>query len=97
MYINLFGKTSELFLEPSPGCSKVSIASHLRRGAKRYLPGCTISPNVNLIRKQYHTMLLRLSREDKCMDLLSKVDALDVQFAEKRFNIIGVQDGACPR
>lgn len=93
-YLGLPGKKSDLFLEPRHGCPKVSVASHLKRGAKRYLPGCAVSPNVNLIRKQYHTMLLRLSREDKCMALLSKVDAHSAAVAKKVYCTTTVRDDA---
>ena len=93
-YISLPGKKTDLFLEPSPGCPKVSVASHLRRGARLYLPQCDDPPNVNLIRKQFHTQLLRLCREDKCMDLLSKVDAHSAEVAKKVYCTTTISDDA---
>eukprot|EP00975_Prorocentrum_lima_P008219 1756005-Prorocentrum_lima.AAC.1 len=57
------GKTKDLFLEPAnPESLKVSVACHLKRSGNMFLQKPD-PPTCNLTRKQYHTMLCRLSRE----------------------------------
>eukprot|EP00975_Prorocentrum_lima_P022923 4822871-Prorocentrum_lima.AAC.1 len=83
VYINLPGKLKDLFLEPAkPESNHVSIATNLERFGRLYL-FTQDPPNCNLIRKQYHTMLLRISREGKAMELMKKVDAHSVEVTQR--------------
>ena len=80
-YIGLPGKKTTLFLEPTSSESQyVSVAQHLKRFGKIFLKS-EDPPNCNLIRKQFHTVLLRKSREGEAMKLMSKVDAHSAQIA----------------
>ena len=54
---------------------------------------CVVSANVQSLLPHQET---RSDSNNSVNPLLSKVEALEVQFAEKRFDIVGVQDGACP-
>jgi hypothetical protein len=83
IHINLPGKSRDLLLEPASAQSQhVSIAQHLKRFGTVFLNSAD-PPNCNLIRKQYHTMLLRLSREGAAMELMCKVDAHSAEVAKK--------------
>ena len=83
VYMGLPGKIKDLLLEPANSQSlQVSIAQHLQRFGKLFL-GKDDPPNSNLIRKQYHTLLLRMSREGQAMDLMRKVDAHSAEVAQK--------------
>lgn len=82
-YMKLPGKRTNLFLEPTSSESRrVSIAQHLKRFGRSFL-NKQDPPNCNLIRKQYHTVLLRISREGKAMELMKKVDGHSAEIAMK--------------
>jgi hypothetical protein len=94
VYLQLPGKESVLFLEPANPDSKcVSVSQHLHRFGTIYLPG-HVPANCNLIRKQFHTMLLRSCREGSCMELLSKVDAHSAEVAKKVYCTTTAADDA---
>jgi hypothetical protein len=80
-YMGLPGKTSNLLFDPvGMGTQAISISFCLNRFAA-FFP--TFEPmNSNLIRKQFHTTLIKQSREGKCLDLLSKVDAHSTSVAK---------------
>jgi hypothetical protein len=83
VYMGLPGKAKDLMLEPANSQSlQVSIAQHLQRFGKLFL-GKVDPPNSNLIRKQYHTQLLRMSREGQAMDFMKKIDAHSAEVAQK--------------
>ena len=67
-FIMLPGHSSGLFL------GGASVPYHLQRFAAQYLPKYA-PPNSNLIRKLFHTILLRMCNRGECLNLLSKVDA----------------------
>jgi hypothetical protein len=50
--------------------------------------------NSNLIRKMYHTVLLRMSREKDAMQLMQKVDAHSAHVARKVYAITSPSDDA---
>lgn len=83
-----------MFLEPSTGCNNVSLGYYLKMFALTYLQQSKIQPSSNLIRKHFHTVLLRLSREDKLLDLLSKVDAHSKAVAKKVYCTTTLTDDA---
>jgi hypothetical protein len=94
VYVGLPGKRSDLFLEPPKQEShKVSISQHLKRFGAVYFPEC-MAPNSNLIRKQFHTQLLRTSRENQCMELMKKVDAHSAEVAKKVYCTTTAADDA---
>ena len=94
VYASLPGKITDLFLEPNIGYEKVYIGYHMKRFACHYLASSEVQPNCNLLRKQFHTLLMRLSREGKCMELLSKVDAHSARVAAKIYCTSTVSDDA---
>ena len=94
VYIHLPGKESNLFLEPaSNAVEHVSVAQHLKRFGRMFM-GVEDPPNCNLIRKQYHTKLLRMSREDEAMKLMEKVDAHSAHIA-KKVGLVLTSCGGC--
>jgi len=94
VYCNLPGKTTDLLLEPaSPQSLNVSVHQHLKKFGRMFLNEPE-PPNSNLIRKQYHTMLLRLSREGGAMELMRKVDAHSVDVAMKVYATTTNEDDA---
>jgi hypothetical protein len=94
VYISLPGKSKDLFLEPAnPQSPHVSIAQHLQRFGSMFL-STPDPPNCNLIRKQYHTMLLRLSREGGAMELMKKVDAHSADVAKRVYATTTAGDDA---
>lgn len=94
LFVALPGKSTELFLEP-PGqqATKVCMASLLRRFGSIAFGGSD-PPNSNLIRKMYHTALLRMSREGDAMRLMQRVDAHSAAVARKVYAISTPADDA---
>lgn len=63
-------------------CPQVPFSSFLKRFGVRYF-GVPETPTSNLIRKMYHSALLRMSREGQAMDLMRKVHAHSAEVARK--------------
>jgi len=76
-YIGLPGKKTTLFLEPTSSESQyVSVAQHLKRFGKIFLKS-EDPPSCNLIRKQFHTVLLTKSKEGEAMAVYAPTTAAD--------------------
>ena len=83
LYNNLTGKCTDLFLDPpSHAIAKVSVPSYLKRFGLKHFED-KAAPNSTLIRKMYHTHLLRSSREGDLFNFMEKVDAHTAQVAAK--------------
>ena len=94
LYLGLPGKRTDLFLKPpSTTISTVSISSLLKRFGMMHF-GLQDPQNSNLIRKMYHTVLLRMSREKDAMQLMQKVDAHSAHVARKVYAITSPSDNA---
>lgn len=90
VYNALPGKTSDLFLDPTSADSAVvSFSSFLKRFGNIHF--CMADPpNSNLIRKMFHSVLIRMSREGTAMSLMQKVDAHSADVAKQVYSISSV-------
>ena len=70
-----------------------SVPYHLKRFAAQYLPKFA-PPNSNLIRKLFHTILLRMCNRGECFNLLSKVDAHSPTVAAEIYTTLTFEDDA---
>jgi len=98
MYMSLDQSNSELFFVPAAGGAAghgASMSYYLKKFAATYfLMPEALAPTANLIRKQYHTVLMRMSRHGECLDLLSKVDAHSPAVAERVYTTTTIGDDA---
>lgn len=81
VYTSLPSKTTGLLFEPVRATTKeASVHKALKKFGELFLDGYE-ALGVNLIRKMFHTNLIQMQREGKCLELLSKVDAHSVHVA----------------
>ena len=74
VYLGLPGKRGSLFLDPVlPGTEHERVSRCMRALGAMFWPECE-SPTCTLLRKWYHTFLLRMPRTGKLMKLLNRVD-----------------------
>ena len=92
-YINLPGPSCPLFLQSSVGAGVPSIGACLRRAWKTFITGFE-PPATNLLRKKFHTDLIRMSRQGAALSLLKKVDAHSEQVALRVYTVSSVADDA---
>ncbi len=92
LYLDLPGKHTDRFIEPPTATStQASVAGLLKRfgviAFKTEDP-----PNSNLIRKMFHSCLLRISRDKEAMRFMEKVDAHSEHIARKVYAITTPED-----
>jgi hypothetical protein len=92
LYLDLPGKLTDRFIEPPTATStQASVAGLLKRfgviAFKTEDP-----PNSNLIRKMFHSCLLRISRDKEAMRFMEKIDAHSEHIARKVYAISTPQD-----
>jgi hypothetical protein len=92
LYLDLPGKRTDRFIEPPTATStQASVAGLLKRfgviAFKTEDP-----PNSNLIRKMFHSCLLRISRDKEAMRFMEKVDAHSEHIARKVYAITTPED-----
>jgi hypothetical protein len=93
-YLKLPGHDSPRFLKPlGTEQDTASVSKYLKKFGSLYMQ-LTDPPNSNLIRKQYHTLLLRYSMQGKVMKLLSKVDAHSERVAKQIYCTMTLADDA---
>jgi hypothetical protein len=95
VYLDLTAGMSDGTFLVSASKGVASIPYYLMRVGSTYFPSY-LAPNSNLIRKQYHTVLMRMSQKGRCLDLLSKVDAhskqVSLMFLDFSFEVVGNDD-----
>jgi len=93
-FCSLPGKHTDKFLEPPTiGCDKVNVAGLLKRFGCRAF-GHEDPPNSNLIRKHFHTHLLRMSRGTDAMQFMTKIDGHSEKVARQVYVIMTAEDDA---
>ena len=93
LFMSLPGKKTDLFLEPFSEKDIANLAGLLKRfGFKHFKNGDP--PNSNLIRKMFHSALLRISREEDAMKFFEIVDAHSRNVARQVYTIATAEDDA---
>ena len=82
------------FLVPvNESTAKVSLPHALRSFCKMFLPDDALHPWYNLVRKWFHTMLMRMTADEKKLkELMKKLDAHSVSIQEKHYIIRSPED-----
>ena len=92
LYVTCVFHTSEFFLSAARDPTQMtSVAKLLKRFCVIYLPNYPVM-NVNLIRKHFHTALLRRRNREDMWKLLSKVDAHSVPMAQQVYTCTTEED-----
>ena len=81
------------FLLPASGSGKLCMHSSIRTFANRFLPQDKAKPTVNLIRKLYHTTLMKLSdTKEKLQELMVLIDAHSKAVQKKHYCLRDPED-----
>ena len=94
IFMSLPGKKTDLFLEPYSVLSQTAnVAGLLKRYGLLHFGGSDV-PNSNLIRKMFHSALLKISREDGAMGVFEVIDAHSKKVARQVYTITNPEDDA---
>jgi hypothetical protein len=90
---NKLPKQSGRFLDPPSGADLVPFSSYLHRF------GCLHfrvdnPPDATLIRKMFHSVILRMSKEKEILKLMTKVDAHSAKVAKQVYTIMSAEADA---